>query len=580
MGLVLPSIVDEALDLIGVNWPNVDEDDYFEMATSMRDFADRFEGHGGDAHKAVTRILDSSEGWAVESMRKHWSYVKAGYLDKLPEVARLFATACDGVGEVIRGMKVKAGVELGVLAGTIVAEVAAAPVTLGISAGVAAGEVTLMRTIAKRLIDEAVDQIVDALIAKVTEPVTGKLRELISDTVLDLAEGAFNPGANPGAYPGGGSDGNPGGNPGGHPGGMKLASAGGGGSGSEGKKTVIDHTEFEDGAVKVSGHGSDLGSQSRTHLGKSKHTFGRTKGKDVFTKAFDGILEDAIDSMEKAAKKVTDHVTDTIPERVKAASRHQKGKDHDVGGEADKIGVKKVEDDGHTPMYLLSDDGSIRQLHHDGSTTPVRHDDTSGVHDVLGDKAWYPWNNPSEKQRKSKAGDGTTVDSTKVAPGSTDLARAAQLGRYANRTERPDTYIAGGNYASALYDDGKGNRFILVGASGKAHSERAIGHPLIKNGHENNVSALYTEREPCQKNPKCDRYLAREFPDGLDVTHSAKYDQSEKGPDGTELSQYKKDREHRAYIQWLHDQWDQHGVSGGRTDTVINLSPSDNKFIP
>ncbi|MCD7438244.1 hypothetical protein K4B79_08370 [Streptomyces lincolnensis] len=562
MGLVLPSIIDEALDLIGVNWPNVDEDDYFEMATSIRDFAKDFEGHGGDADKAVTRILNSSEGWAVESMQKHWSHVKAGHLDKIPELARLFADACDGVGQIIRGMKVKAGIELGVLAATIVAELAAAPVTLGISAAVAAGEIALMRTIVKRLIDEAVERIVDELVAKVTEPVTGKLQELVADTVLDLAEGAFNPGNNPG--------------------GMKLASAGddAGGSGGAGKKTVIDHVEFEDGAGKVSRHGGDMSSQSGIHLGKSKTTFGKTKGKDTFTEAFDSILEGALDGMEKAAKKVTDHVTDTIPDRVKTASKDLKRKDHDIGDEAEKVDVKKVKHDGDTPMYLLSDDGSIRQLHHDGTTTPVRHNDSSGVNDVLGDKAWYPWNNKGDKQRKNKPDNGTKVNSTKVAPGSTDLSRATQLGRYANRTERPGSYIPGGNYASALYDDGKGNRFILVGASGEAHSERSIGHPLIKRGHEGNVGELFTEREPCQKNPKCDKYLAREFPDNLDVTHSSKYDQSEKGPNGEELSKYKKDREHRAYVKWLHDQWDQHGVSGGRTGTVMNLSPSDNKFVP
>jgi len=561
MGLVLPSIIDEALDLIGVSWPNVDEDDYFEMATSMRDFAEGFEGRGGDADSAVTRILNSSEGWAVESMQKHWSHVKTGHLEKIPEVARLFADACDAVGEIIRGMKVKAGVELAVLAGTIVAELAAAPLTLGISAAVAAGEIALLRTIVKRLVDEATDQIVDALIAKVTEPVTGKLTELVSDIVLDLAEGAFNPGDKPG--------------------GMQLASAGDSeGSGGEGKKTVIDHFEFEDGAGKVSRHGGELGGLSGIHLTKSKNSFSRTKGKDTFTQPFDGMLEGAIDGMVEAAKKVTDHVTDTIPERVKAASRHQKRKDRDTGDEADKVDVKRVKRDGDTPMYLLSDDGSIRQLHHDGTTSPVRHNDSSGVNDVLGDKAWYPWNNKGEKQRKNKPNKGTTVDSTKVAPGSTDLSRAAQLGRYANRTERPDSYIPGGNYASALHDDGKGNRFVLVGASGEAHSERSIGHPLIKKGHEGNVSELFTEREPCQKNPKCDKYLAREFPDNLEVTHSSKYDQSEKGPDGEELSKYKKDREHRAYVKWLHNQWDQQGVTGGRTDTVMNLSPSDNKFVP
>ncbi|MFJ8821174.1 nucleic acid/nucleotide deaminase domain-containing protein [Streptomyces sp. NPDC102467] len=560
MGLVLPSIIDEALDLIGVSWPNVDEDDYFEMATSMRDFAEEFEGRGGDADKAVTRILGSSEGWAVDSMQKHWSHVKTGHLDKIPEVARLFAEACDAVGQIIRGLKVKAGVELGILAGTIVAELAAAPFTLGISAAVAAGEIALMRTIVKRIVDEAVDQIVDALMAKVTEPVTAKLAELVSDMALDLAEGAFNPGDKPG--------------------GMKLASAGDddGGSGSAGKRTVIDHFEFEDGAGKVSRHGSDMGSQSGIHLSKSKSAFSRTKGKDSFSEPWEGVLEGAIDGMVEAAKKVTDHVTDTVPDRVKAASRHQKRKDHDVRDEAEKVDVKKVKRDGGTPMYLLSDDGSIRQLHPNGKTTPVAHNDSSGVKDVLGDKAWYPWTT-GEKQRKDKPAKGT-VGSTKVAPGSTELARASQLGRFANRTERLDSYIPGGNYASALHDDGKGKKFILVGASGRAHSERSIGHPLIKKGHEGNVGELYTEREPCQKNPKCNKYLAREFPDHLEVTHSQKYDQSEKGADGKELSGHRKDREHRAYVKWLHGQWDQHGVEGGRTDTVMNFSPTDNKFVP
>ncbi len=39
MGYVLPGWLDEILDFIGINWPNVDEDDYREMADAMREFA-------------------------------------------------------------------------------------------------------------------------------------------------------------------------------------------------------------------------------------------------------------------------------------------------------------------------------------------------------------------------------------------------------------------------------------------------------------------------------------------------------------------------------------------------------------
>ncbi|MEU7089968.1 YwqJ-related putative deaminase [Streptomyces achromogenes] len=328
MGIMLPDIVDQALDLAGIDWPNVDEDDYTDMADSLREFADKFEGHGGDAHKVITRILSSSEGWAVDAMEQHWSYVKTSHLEKIPDVARTFAFVCDRIAEIIIAMKTKAAVELTVLAGTIVAELAASGVTLGISAAAAAGEVVLMRQLVKRLVKEAIEEIVAEIAAKLAEPVTAKLEQLAADAALDLAESAFHPS-------GGGS---------GTPGGMTLASAGGGGGGGgAGKRTRIDHAEFEDGAGKLFLHGGDLGSKAHIHLRKAKGAFGRTKGRDGFTKTFDHALEKALDAATKSVTRTARHISDEIPQRVKAASRHQKEIDHKIGKQADGINVNKVD---------------------------------------------------------------------------------------------------------------------------------------------------------------------------------------------------------------------------------------------
>ncbi|MCQ4208442.1 YwqJ-related putative deaminase [Streptomyces longispororuber] len=332
MGIVLPDIVDQALDLVGVDWPNVDEDDYTDMADSLREFAEKFEGHGGDAHKAFTRILSSSEGWAVDSMEKHWSYVKASHLEKIPDVARTFAFVCDRIADIIIVMKTKAAAELGVLAATIVAELAASGVTLGISAAAAAGEIVLMRQIAKRLVKEAIEEILAEIAAKLAEPVTAKLEELAVDTALDLAEGAFRPGGD-GHGPGSGSGG-----------GLDLASAGGGSAGvGGGKRTRIDHAEFEDGAGKVSLHGGDLGGKAHIHLGRAKGAFGRTKGRDGFTKSFDHALEKALNAATKSVTRTAKHVSDEIPLRVKGASRHHKENDHKIGKQSDGIDVTKVD---------------------------------------------------------------------------------------------------------------------------------------------------------------------------------------------------------------------------------------------
>ncbi|MCX5441309.1 DUF6531 domain-containing protein [Streptomyces sp. NBC_00063] len=339
MGYTIPGWLDEVLDFIGINFPNVDEDDYREMADAMREFAEKFEGHGGDAHKAVSRILSSSEGWAVDAMEKHWSQVKASHLEKLPELARLFADACDVLAEIIFGMKTKAEAELAIMAASVGISAGLAVVTGGLSALIGAAEVTAMRQVVKRIIDEAVDRVVDEVLATITEPVNAKLEAMVEDMVLDLAEGAFStPPASGGSSGGSGHGGH-----GGH-GGLQLASAGGSsGSGAGGgeKATRIDHFEFEDGAGRVSRHGGEMHLGAASPLSRAKGAFGRSKGRDPFTQAFDSVLHGALKGSEKALGKISKHVTETVPERVKAASKLHKHNDIGVRDKARNIHVNK-----------------------------------------------------------------------------------------------------------------------------------------------------------------------------------------------------------------------------------------------
>ncbi|MDT0485323.1 WXG100-like domain-containing protein [Streptomyces doebereineriae] len=264
--------MDEILDFIGINWPNVDEDDYREMADAMREFAEQFEGHGAQAHAAVSRILASSEGAAVDALQEHWDLVKSGHLEKVPDIARLFSDACDVVADIIYGMKTKAEIELGVMAASIGVSLGLAVVTGGLSAIVGAAETAAMRQLIKRIIDEAADQIVDELLARVTEPITGRLEQMVEDTVLDLTDNLIKlPPATGGAGAGEGGHG------GSHTG-MNLASAGGssaGGGGGGGGRVFIDHEEYENGAGKLARHGEAMSTDSLGSLGRAKGAFGR-----------------------------------------------------------------------------------------------------------------------------------------------------------------------------------------------------------------------------------------------------------------------------------------------------------------
>ncbi|MDI3386210.1 RHS repeat-associated core domain-containing protein [Streptomyces sp. B-S-A8] len=316
MGYVLPEWIDTVLDFVGINWPNVDEDDYREMADAMRELADAFDDHAGEAHGAVSRLLSSSEGWAVDSMQEHWGKVKSSHLEQLPEVARMFADAMDVVADLIYGMKIKAELELAAMAASAGVAISLIVATGGLSALLGAAQITAMREAVRRIIKEAAEQIVEQVIAMVTEPVAAKLEDMVADAVLELATEAFSPGTGDGSDGKGAS-------------GMNLNSAngpGGGGPGGGGNagRMRIDHVEYE----KAAG---DLGRISETSLTRLNGSLGRadgansrTKGKDPFTQGIDSLVDGGMKGMRKTVVAVIRHNGELVPKNMRDTSKRHK----------------------------------------------------------------------------------------------------------------------------------------------------------------------------------------------------------------------------------------------------------------
>src|SRR5690606_15840007 len=124
--------------------------------------------------------------------------------------------------------------------------------------------------------------------------------------------------------------------------------------------------------------------------------------------------------------------------------------------------------------------------------------DQSGINMLLtengGTRTWRPRAGESNPYSVS-ATDTDRVDSKSIKPGSTDLAQATQVARYARKD------WSGNNYAAGNFKDDKGHEFILVGYSKSVHSERSVGYPLLRAKQQDGLTSLYTEREPCQKAP-------------------------------------------------------------------------------
>jgi len=69
MSVTVPDWADTLLDLIGVAWPNVDEDAYRDMADARREFADDLEDDGQVANNHFERLLSSGKGESIEALR-------------------------------------------------------------------------------------------------------------------------------------------------------------------------------------------------------------------------------------------------------------------------------------------------------------------------------------------------------------------------------------------------------------------------------------------------------------------------------------------------------------------------------
>ena len=549
MGVVLPGYLDEALDLIGVSWPNVNEDDYREMARAMREFADDIENTTGDVHQAIQQMVGANEGPAVDALQAHWDKIRSKHLTTLAELGRGSATALDGVAAIIEGAKLAAIVELGILAAEIASAVAAAPVTLGISTLGGLAGTQVCRIAVKRIFKEAARAVVEEIVARALEPVTNAIGAMAGDLVVQLGSSALGlqNGVDAGRTAKAGREQ------------LKLAGVDGGdagvGGGSGGSGRIrISFDSHETLETQLADGGERIHSRTKDKIGRARHHQSRTRGKDAIADAANTALDKVLAGVQDAAGKVEKHIGEGMAGGVRQMRKNHQDNDRTITDALQGMGTgnrgRGPEGPGGSRgsqprKYFVHDDGRVQEIR-DGKFVDLDPDDRSGIHDLLN-----PSDNrvkdPSKKDlsrqyhaRKDPSKPHEKVSSQKISE-PTDLSRVVEEAR------RAGSDYGGKNYAALLYRDEDGNAFVLAGRSGdlRSHSERSIGKPFL-GGRESDVHELYTERAPCQKDANCERWLARHFephnPD-LEVSHGVDYDSSVPTKD--------RDWAHRAYVGQL-----------------------------
>ncbi|MFF5767786.1 RHS repeat-associated core domain-containing protein [Streptomyces tanashiensis] len=377
MAVTVPDWADTLLDLVGVNWPNVDEDAYREMADALREFADDLADDGQLANNHMERLLSSGHGEAMDALNEHWTKVKGKHLKDMVSAARTIADALDMVAGAIEVMKGKALVELGVLAGQTGLAMALIPVTGGLSALLGAGAIAFTKKQLLKLITAAMEEAVAHVVSVMTEPVVAALENMAADLVVQVSMDALGVqnGVDLDRTKQAGKDGFDEGVQGAKEG-LNLASAGGGGGG--GKGFHIEHDEHHQAGTRLNGVSVGIHGKTAGKLTKAKGHQGRNKGRDDIADALDPVIDKAMGALVKSAKTMGDHIGETLPKAVKRISTDHKNNDDAIrdrlarqrkGGHDDRDRGKNPGDRGGRDKDARLKPDSLREVRSD----PRRH---------------------------------------------------------------------------------------------------------------------------------------------------------------------------------------------------------------
>lgn len=185
MGITIPGELDHLLDLLGYEWPNIDEDAVREAADLVRGLRDDLQGTLDDLDSRIHGEL--SEAFTSKAARAYiqaWTDNRSQNMDQVLDVLPGVAQGIDVFADAVVALKLKVIAELTITAAQIAAAAATAVVTGGLSLAANAAIIAARKKALDIATDIAVEQLVGQLATMVAEPLTETIPGL-ANAILD-----------------------------------------------------------------------------------------------------------------------------------------------------------------------------------------------------------------------------------------------------------------------------------------------------------------------------------------------------------------------------------------------------------
>ena len=191
MAIELPGEVVWFLNLIGVNWPNVDEDQVRVFARHVRTFADNIDGTHQAATSTIQRMSSAYQGSSYEQLVATWARMSSDHMRELVDACHVVAIAVDAAADAIVAAKMAALGELAALAASFVADQAAAVATFGLAEAAEAAIVEVAKKLVNDLINQLEQHILGEVIGKAVEPLEQVVERALGGLVFQGLESAL-----------------------------------------------------------------------------------------------------------------------------------------------------------------------------------------------------------------------------------------------------------------------------------------------------------------------------------------------------------------------------------------------------
>lgn len=178
----LPGPVVTFLNVIGVEWPYINEDSVTQFASLVREFGQAVQTTHRDATAAIEGIARGYQGASTRQLSSGWGELSARHVTELVDGCAVLADALDVAAGYIVAQKVAAIAEMVGMAATFVADQAAAVATFGI----AEAAVPVIIAAGRKLMESLVQDLEQYIIGQVVEAAAKPLFTRIAEAMAGL----------------------------------------------------------------------------------------------------------------------------------------------------------------------------------------------------------------------------------------------------------------------------------------------------------------------------------------------------------------------------------------------------------